>query len=114
MTRKGHETGRCVATQGHYTAQEHVRALCDTAAWACDTAKPGCDTAGGHGHDMAQRTACEGGLGAPGLASWPSCALGAPNQFLTQYTISESLFGTLFIRFFKKKNEITFLKNKIK
>ena len=51
----------------------------------------------------------------PGSAG---CALGVPNQFLTQYTIYESLFGTLFIntvhKIFRKKKEIKFLKNKIK
>ena len=30
-------------------------------------------------------------------ASWAGCAPGAPNQFWTQCTVSESLFGTLFM-----------------
>ena len=33
----------------------------------------------------------------------PGCAPGAPNPVLTQCIVSESLFGTLFTRFKKKK-----------
>ena len=40
----------------------------------------------------------------------PGCAPGAPNPVLTQCIVSESLFGTLFTRFFKTKKNL----NKIK
>ena len=75
---------------------------------ACDKAKPGCDTAGGSATTQRHRAARARGLGAPGRVGWlVSYALGAPNQFLTQYIISESLFGLPFMntvhKIFRKK-----------
>ena len=95
---QGHDT----TMQGHDTAQGRAHARCDTTAWACDTARPGLHTAPLSASTRPPRTR-------PGRAGW---ALGAPNQFLTQYTVSESLFGTLFMntvhKIFQKQNEIFF------
>ena len=92
---------------------------CDTTAWAYNTARPGCDTVEGPTTTQCHRAARSHGLGEPGRAGWSvGCALGAPNQFLTQHIVSESLFGLLFMntvhKIFRTKNEIKFLKNKIK
>ena len=94
---------------GHDTAQGRSLTRCDTAALACDMAG-GRPRHGTTAHVCAwpRRTL---------LVGWSvGCALGAPSQFFTQYTVSESLFGTLFMntvhKIYWKKNEINFLKNK--